>query len=172
MTSYPSTVGVIGLSSTCWLPAGSDMERGQLEYSTEGSSVPFTLARVTGLWRGGGVRLRPPLSEQQDWCWEPNPLHPLPWSSSETRVREDWELVETLPSDEARCGRLSLLLPPDKALSMGTGTGTKGDAIDLSCVLLLLCFNSVMWGWSRQCEGLTLKTLQKSGNNKDDVIIY
>lgn len=127
MTSYPSTVGVIGLSSPCWLPAGSDMERGQLEYSTEVSRVPFTLARTTGLWRGGGVLLRLPLSTQRDWRWEPNPPHPLPWSSPA-------EEVETLPSDEARCGRLSLLLPP--ALSKGTGTGTNGDAIFLSCVLL------------------------------------
>lgn len=51
-------------------------------------------------------------------------------------ILEQDELLETLPSDEARCGRLSLLLPPDKALSMGTGTGTKGDAIFLSCALL------------------------------------
>lgn len=129
MTSYPSTVGVIGLSSPCWLPAGSDMERGQLEYSTEGSRVPFTLARVTGLWGGGGVLLRLPLSTQRDWCWVPNPPHPLPWSCPV-------EKLETLPSDEARCGRLSLLLPPDKALSIGTGTGTKGDAIFLSFMLL------------------------------------
>lgn len=42
---------------------------------------------------------------------------------------EEEGLLETLPSDEARWGRLTLLLPPDKALSMGTGTGTKGDAI-------------------------------------------
>lgn len=51
-------------------------------------------------------------------------------------MEEQDELLETLPTDEARCGRLSLLLPPDKALSMGKGTGTKGDAIFLSCVLL------------------------------------
>lgn len=113
------------------------MERGQLEYSMEGSRVPFTLARGTGLWRGGGVLLRPPLSMQRDSRWKPNPPHPLPWSSPAALVREDEdELLETLPSDEARCGRLSLPLPPDQALSKGTGTGTKGDAIFLSCVLL------------------------------------
>lgn len=66
ITSYPSTVGVIGLSSPCWLPTGSDMERGQLEYSTDGSRVPFTLARVTGLWPGGGVLLRLTLSMPRD----------------------------------------------------------------------------------------------------------
>ena len=109
------------------------MERGQLEYSMEGSRVPFTLARVTGLWGGGGVLLRPPLSMQRDWRWEAN----LPWSSPAALVTEEQdELLETLPSDDARCARLNLLLPPDKALSMGTGTGTKGDAIFLSCVLL------------------------------------
>lgn len=102
------------------------MERGQLGYSMEVSKVPFTLARVTALSRGGGVLLLPPLSMQRDWRWEP---HPLPWSSLA-------KVLETLPSDEARCGRLSLLLPPDKALSNGTGTGTKGEAIFLSCVLL------------------------------------
>lgn len=113
------------------------MERGQLEYSMEGSRVPFTLARVTGLWGGGGVLLRLPLSMQRDWRWETNSPHPLPWSSPAALVIDEQdELLETLPSDEARCGRLSLLLPPDKALSMGTGTGTKGDAIFLSCVLL------------------------------------
>lgn len=133
MTSYPSTVGVIGLSSPCWLPAGSDMERGQLEYSMEVSSVPFTLARITGLWKGGGVLLRPPLSVQRDCRREPNPPHPLPCSSP---AALDSELLETLPSDEARCGRLSLLPPPDKPLSKGTGTGTKGDAIFQSCALL------------------------------------
>lgn len=124
MTSYPSTVGVIGLSPSCWLPTGSDMDRGQLEYSTDGSRDPFTLARVTGLWCGGGVLLR----LQRDWRCEP-PL-PLLWSSPAVLVMDEQdELLETLPSDEARCGRLSLPLPPDKALSMGTGTGTKGDAI-------------------------------------------
>lgn len=155
MTSYPSTVGVIGLSS-CWLPSGSDMERGQVEYSTEGSRVPFTLAHVTGLWGGGGVLLLVPLSIQRDCRWDPP--HPLLWSSPATLLKdEDEELLETLPSEEARCGRLSLLLPPDKALSMGTGTGTKGDAIFLSCVLLsqylnsgqgsshLPCFRGALW---------------------------
>lgn len=154
MTSYPSTVGVIGLSSSCWLPTGSDMERGQLEYSTEGSRVPLTLARVTGLWRGGGVLLRLPLSMQ----WDGEPPYPLPLASPAALVKdEEDELLETLPSEEARCGRLSLLLPPDKALSMGTGTGTKGDAIFLSCVLLphhrnsqqgsshLPCFRGAVW---------------------------
>lgn len=112
------------------------MERGQLEYSIEGSRVPFTLACGTELWRGGGVLLRPPLSEQRDWRWEPNPPHP-PWSPPAALVREEEdEMPETLPSDEARCGRRSLPLPPDQALSKGTGTGTKGDAIFLSCVLL------------------------------------
>lgn len=132
MTSYPSTVGVIGLSSpsSWWLPAGSDKERGQLEYSTEGSKVPFTRACVTGLGRGGGVWLRPPLSVQRDWRWDlPNPP---PWSSLDPLG----ELLETLPNDEARCGRLGLLLPLDKTLSMGTGTGTKGDAILLTRLLL------------------------------------
>lgn len=81
MTSYPNTVGVMGLSSPCWFPTGSEMERGQLEYSTDVSRAPLTLARVTGLWIGGGVRLRLLLSLQRDWRWEPNPLHPLPWSS-------------------------------------------------------------------------------------------
>lgn len=77
------------------------MERGQLEYSTECSRVPFTLVCVAGLCRGGGVRLRPPLSTQRDWRWEPNPL---PWSSPADLVigEEDSELLETLPSDEAR----------------------------------------------------------------------
>lgn len=42
---------------------------------------------------------------------------------------EEEGLLETLPSDEARWGLLTLPLPPDKALPMGTGTGTKGDAI-------------------------------------------
>lgn len=103
----------------------------------EGSRVPFTLARVTGLCGGGGVLLRPPLSMQRDWRWEPKPPQPLSWSSpAALMIEEQDELLETLPSDEARCGRLSLLLPPDKALSMGTGTGTKGDAIFLSCELL------------------------------------
>ena len=125
MTSYPSTVGVMGLSSSCSLPAGSDMERGQLENSTEASRVPLILARVTGLWRGGGVWLRTPRrSMQRDWRWEPNPF---PGSSKQ---------LETQPSDEARCGLLSLVLPPDKALSMGTGTGTKGEAIFLRSALL------------------------------------
>lgn len=111
------------------------MERGQLEYSMEGPRAPFTLARGTGLWGGGGVLLRLPLSTQRDWRWDPP--HPLPWSSPAALVREDEDkLLETLPSDEARCGRLSLPLPPDQALSKGTGTGTKGDAIFLSCVLL------------------------------------
>lgn len=103
------------------------MERGQLEYSMEASRVPFTPTPVTGLCRGGGVLLRLPLSVPWDWRRARDPPHPLPWSS---------ELLETLPSDEARCGRLSLLLPPDKALSMGTGTGTKGEAIFRSGVLL------------------------------------
>lgn len=108
------------------------MDRGQLEYSTEGSRVPFTLACVTGLGRGGGVLLRLPLSMQRDWRWEPP--HPLPWSSPAILLTdEENELLDTLPRDEARCGRLSLLLPPDNALSMGTGTGTKGDAMFLSC---------------------------------------
>lgn len=138
MTSYPSTVGVMGLSSTCWLPAGSDMERGQHGYSTEDSSTPFTLARVTGHWRGGGVRLRLALSEHRDWRWESNPPHPLSRSSLVTLAMgdEDSELLETLPSDAALCGRFSLLLLPNRVLFMGTGTGTKGDVIFLSCVLL------------------------------------
>lgn len=42
---------------------------------------------------------------------------------------EEEGLQETLPSDEARWGRLTRPPPPGKALSMGTGTGTKGDAI-------------------------------------------
>lgn len=110
------------------------MERGQLEYSMEGSRVPFTLARVTVLWWSGGVLLRLPLSMQRDCRWEPNA-----WSSpAALAIQEEDELLETLPSDEARCGRLRLLLPPDQALSKGTGTGTKGDAIFLSCVLLPL----------------------------------
>ena len=149
MTSYPSRVGVMGLSSTCWLPSGSDMERGQVEYTTEFSWVPFILACVTGLW-SGGVRLRPLLSMQRDWRWEPNPL---PWSSPTDLVigEEDSELLETLPSDDARWGRLSLLLPPDRTLSKGTGTGTKGDAIFLSCELLprhrssQQCFTPTPW---------------------------
>lgn len=66
MTSYPSKVGVIGLSSSCRLLTGSEMDRGQLEYSTDGSRFPFTLARVTGLWRGGGVLLRLPLPTERD----------------------------------------------------------------------------------------------------------
>lgn len=66
MTSYPSTVGVMGLSSTCWLLAGSDMDRGQLEYPTEGSRDPFSLARASELCGGGGVRLRPARSLQRD----------------------------------------------------------------------------------------------------------
>lgn len=102
------------------------MERGQLEYSMEGSRVPFTLARVTGLWEGGGVLLRLP---QREWRWEPNNPHSLSLFSPA-------KLFETLPRDEARCGRLSFPLTPDKALPIGTGTGTKGDAILLSCVLL------------------------------------
>lgn len=134
MTSYPSTVGVIGLSSTCWLPAGSETERGQLEYATEGSRDPFSLARVTGLWRGGGVRLRPALSLQRDWRREL-----LSYPSLATGD-EDSKLPETLPRDAARCGRLGLFLPPNEDLSMGTGTGTKGEAMFLSCVILPLPF--------------------------------
>ena len=160
MTSYPSTVGVIGLSSPCWLPTGSDMERGQLEYSTEASKVPFTLARVTGLWMGGGVLLRLPLSVQRDGRSEPNPSLPLRCSSLAALVMEEQdELLETLPTDEARCGRLSLLLAPDKALSMGKGTGTKGDAIFLICVLLPrhrsgpLGSSHLRWPWPAS-EGL------------------
>lgn len=131
MTSYPSTVGVIGLSSSCWVLMGSEMDRGQLEYSTDCSRIPFTLACVTALWWGGGVLLRPPLSMQRDWRWELP--HPLPRSSAAAlMIDEEKELLETLPRDEARWGRLSLPLPPDKALSIGTGTGTKGDAICLS----------------------------------------
>lgn len=42
---------------------------------------------------------------------------------------EEDGLLETLPSDEARWGRLTLPLPPVKVASMGTGTGTKGDAM-------------------------------------------
>lgn len=135
MTSYPSTVGVIGLSSPspCWLPVRSNIERGQLEYSTQGSKVPFTLACVTGLLRGGGVWLRAPLSMQRDWRRDIPNL--LPWSSL-VIGEEDSALFETQPSDEALCGLLGLLLPFEKPLSMGTGTGTKGDAILLTCVLL------------------------------------
>lgn len=134
ITSYPSTVGVMGLSSLCWLPTGSDMERGQLEYSTEGSREPFTLARVMGLWCGGGVLLRLPLSIQRDCRRALRSPHSRPSSSPPApRVMEEQdELLETLPREEARWGRLSLLLPVDKRLSMGTGTGTKGDAIFLS----------------------------------------
>lgn len=66
MTSYPSKVGVIGLSSSCRLLTGSEMDRGQLEYSIDGSRTPFTLARVTGLWWGGGVLLRLPLPVERD----------------------------------------------------------------------------------------------------------
>jgi len=129
MTSYPSKVGVMGLSSPCWLPTGSDMERGQL-YSMEGSRAPFPLVSVTGLRRGGDVLLRLPLSMPRDCRRESNPPHPLPWSSPA-------KAPETLPNDEARCGRLSLLLPAARVLSIGMGTGTKGDAIFLSFVLLL-----------------------------------
>lgn len=113
------------------------MERGQLEYSMEGSRVPFTLARVTGLWEGGGVLLRLP---QREWRWEPNNPHSLSLFSPA-------KLFETLPRDEARCGRLSFPLTPDKALPIGTGTGTKGDAILLSCVLLP-CHSSSQQGSS------------------------
>lgn len=44
-------------------------------------------------------------------------------------MAEEEGLLETLPSEEARWGRLTLLPPADQALSMGTGTGTKGEAI-------------------------------------------
>lgn len=113
------------------------MERGQLEYSMEFSRVPFTLPWFAGLRWGGGVLLRLPLSMQRDWRCDPTPPHPLSWSSPATLVIEEQDvLLETLPSDEARCGRLILPLPSDRALSIGRGTGTKGDAIFLSCVLL------------------------------------
>lgn len=56
----------MGLSSSCRLLTGSETDRGQLEYSTDGSRTPFTLARVTGLWRGGGVLLRLPLPMERD----------------------------------------------------------------------------------------------------------
>ncbi len=74
---------------------------------------------------------------QRDGRWEPNPPNSLLWSSPLALATGEQDvLLETLPRDEARCGRLLLLLPPDKALSMGTGTGTKGDAIFLSRVFL------------------------------------
>lgn len=128
ITSYPSTVGVIGLSSSCRLLTGSEMDRGQPEYSTDGSATPFTLARAAWLWNGGGVLLRLPRPAERDW--RRKPPRPPPWSSRAALVMGDEDgLLETLPSDEARCGRLTLPPAPDRAPSMGTGTGTKGDAI-------------------------------------------
>lgn len=106
------------------------MDLGQLEYSTDGSRDPFTLARMTGLWwgsSGGGVLLRP----QRDCCCCccDAPRRLLGSSPAILLTDEEDELLETLPSDEARWGRLYLPLAPDNARSMGTGTGTKGDAI-------------------------------------------
>lgn len=125
ITSYPSTVGVMGRSSSCWLPNGSDMDRGQLEYSTDGSRDPFTLALMTGLRAGGGgVLLRP-----QRGCCCDAPRRLLGSSPAVLLTDEEDELLETLPSDDARWGRLNLPLAPDNARSMGTGTGTNGDAI-------------------------------------------
>lgn len=101
ITSYPSRVGVIGLSSSCRLLNGSEMDRGQLEYSTDGSITPFTLARVTWLWGGGGVLLRLPRPVERDW--RRKAPHPPPWSSRAALVMgEEDGLPETLPSDEAR----------------------------------------------------------------------
>lgn len=99
------------------------MDRGQLEYSTDASRDPFTLARMTGLWGGGGVLLRP----QRDCCCcccDP-PRRLLGSSPAVLLTDEEDELLETLPSEEARWGRLG------SARSMGTGTGTNGDAIFL-----------------------------------------
>lgn len=117
----------MGRSPSCWLPTGSEMDRGQLEYSTDGSRDPFTRARMTGLWwdSGGGVLLRP----QRVCCCCDAPRRLLGSSPAVLLIDEEDELLETLPSDEARWGRLNLLLEPDNARSMGTGTGTKGDAI-------------------------------------------
>lgn len=84
ITSYPSTVGVMGRSSQLCRGLSGVSGRGELQYSTD-RSLPLSLARVTGL-------------------------------------------EQSLPTDEALCGRLALLSARG-ARSMGSGTGTNGVAI-------------------------------------------
>lgn len=109
LSSHPSaSVGVSGLT--------------QLEYSTV-DSTPFTLAFVTGLWHEAMKQLT-------------FPLLPKPLSSAAPLVEEDSELLDALPTLDARLGRLA----PEEAertWSMGTGTGTNGVAIclDILCSL-------------------------------------
>ena len=67
------------------------------------------------------------------------PRLPEPLSSPGPLVEEDSELLDALPRLEARWGRLGLGAP-DRALSIGTGTGTKGVAIRLDVFpLSILC---------------------------------
>lgn len=86
------------------------------------------------------MRLREGRSEQRD---ERRELNPPPHSRPSPVIRgvDEPEPLETLPKEEARCGRLSLLLPPDIALFNGSGTGTNGEAmfpeLSLSPPLLL-----------------------------------
>lgn len=68
---------------------------------------------------------------------------------------EEEGMLETLPSDEARWGRLTLLLPPDKALPMGTGTGTKGDAILAAAPPTRIATKIHTWG----CERCSVKPM-------------